>query len=163
MHEPFTTPIISFKKAGSLKEFEEAKLLFMEYADALSIDLCFQNFEDELKYLSVQYGLPRGSLILAYTNDTAIGCVGIRQLNEDTAELKRMYVREAFRSLKIGRKLLELAIENATQLAYKSIRLDTLADMTSALHLYRSLGFYEIPAYRYNPAESAVFMEKKLP
>lgn len=156
------TDQISFKKAGSNTDFENARLLFIEYAHALRIDLCFQHFEDELQQLPVQYGAPAGALILAYHNDKAIGCVGIRKLDGHTAELKRMYVQEGFRALHIGRKLLELAIESARLLAYKSIRLDTLSDMTAALQLYRSFGFHEITAYRYNPESNAVFMEKEL-
>jgi ribosomal protein S18 acetylase RimI-like enzyme len=153
---------VLFKTATTSKEFENGKSLFQQYASSLNIDLGFQDFSNELKLIDKQYNKPKGALLLAYKNDIAIGCAGIRELDNNTAELKRMYVQPTFRKYKIGARLLTLAIEIAKELNYKSIRLDTLPTMTKAQELYRSFGFYEIPSYRFNPVSGTVFMEKQL-
>ncbi len=151
-----------FKIAGTDQEFNEAKNLFLQYAQSIDIDLGFQGFDNELNIIDEQYNKPSGALLLAYKDDRAVGCVGIRQLDKETAELKRMFVQPEYRQFKIGKKLLELAIKAAKDLKYKAIRLDTLPTMTVALNLYRSFGFYEVEAYRFNPVNDAVYMEKKL-
>ncbi|MEO8412845.1 MAG: GNAT family N-acetyltransferase [Ginsengibacter sp.] len=153
---------IEFKIATTSLEFGDAKNLFQLYAASLEIDLSFQNFSDELETIDKQYNKPTGALLLAYINETAVACAGIRQLDVETAELKRMYVQPAYRQHRLGRKLLERIVAIARERHYKRIRLDTLPTMTRAQNLYRSFGFYEVPSYRFNPVSGAVFMEKKL-
>ena len=153
---------ILFKIASNSEEFENGKDLFRLYAHSLNIDLSFQDFTNELKTIDEQYNKPRGALILAYKEKVAIGCVAIRELDTDTAELKRMFILPEYRKHKIGKQLLELSIVIAKQFNYKKIRLDTLPTMTEAQHLYRKSGFYEIAPYRFNPVIGTVFMEKKL-
>jgi putative acetyltransferase len=153
---------IDFRIASTVTEFDQGKTLFQEYADSLQIDLCFQDFDSELNFIDLQYNKPKGVLIIAYSKNSPIGCVGIREFEDDIAELKRMFVKTEFRGQKIGLKLLEFAINFATELKYKKIRLDTLSTMTQAQNLYRTMGFYEIPPYRLNPIEGTVFMEMKL-
>ena len=153
---------ISYKAASTSREFEDGKNLFQQYANSLDIDLSFQDFTKELKTIDKQYNKPKGALLLAYKKNIAVGCVGIRELDKDTAELKRMFVQVEYRKYKIGIKLLELAIEIAKEFSYKTIRLDTLPTMTQAQSLYRSFGFHEIPPYRFNPVSETIFMEKKL-
>jgi ribosomal protein S18 acetylase RimI-like enzyme len=143
-------------------DFHLAKSLFQQYANSLSFNLCFQDFENELKQLHVQYNKPTGALILAYQGETAIGCVGVRQLDNEVAELKRMFVLPEYRNLKIGQRLLEEALIAANELGYQKIRLDTRQDMVAAQSLYRQNGFYEIPPYRHNPIAGAIYMEKVL-
>lgn len=101
-------------------------------------------------------------MLLAYKDEIVVGCAGVREQYQDIAELKRLYVRQEYRSYKIGRKLLELALEIAKELHYNQIRLDTIPSQTQAQNLYHSSGFYEISHYRFNPVEGAVYMEKKL-
>lgn len=153
---------ILFKLAEKDEDFKHGKTLFQQYAQSLDIDLSFQGFNDELNTINKQYKAPTGALLLAYHGDVAVGCAGVRRLNKDTAELKRMFVREEYRAFKVGKRLLELAIDIAQDLYYKAIRLDTLPTMTRAQNLYRSMGFYEIPSYRFNPVKDAVYMEKSL-
>jgi ribosomal protein S18 acetylase RimI-like enzyme len=148
--------------ANSKDEFQLAKSLFQQYANSLSFNLCFQDFENELNQLSIQYNKPTGALILAYQNETAIGCVGVRYLDKEVAELKRMFVLPEFRKLKIGHRLLEEALKSAKELGYNKIRLDTLQDMVAARALYQKNGFYEITSYRHNPIAGAIYMEKVL-
>ena len=153
---------INYRIANTNEDFETGKLLFEEYANSLNVDLSFQNFSKELDAVRQQYNEPAGGLLLAFVGDLPVGCAGIRQLDNDTAELKRMYVKDAYRGLKIGVELLRQSIDLAKALGYKKLRLDTLANMTKAQQLYHSFGFYEIDAYRYNPLAGTIYMEKDL-
>lgn len=136
--------------------------LFQEYADSLKIDLCFQNFREELATLPGKYAPPAGCLLLGLDNEAIAGCVALRPIDPQTAEMKRLYVRPAFRSRGTGRMLALAIIEKARQIGYARIRLDTLAIMQEAISLYESLGFQTIPAYYENPSTAAKFMELKL-
>ncbi|MEO8068362.1 MAG: GNAT family N-acetyltransferase [Flavobacteriales bacterium] len=153
---------ITYRVAESAAGFSAGEQLFREYAGLLPIDLGFQDFEHELKTIQVQYNKPTGALLLACDGAEAIGCVAVRRSEPGVAELKRMYLRNNYRRLGIGRALLERSINIARDLGYVRIRLDTLPDMAEALALYGKLGFRIIPAYRYNPVEDAVFLERRL-
>jgi putative acetyltransferase len=153
---------ITFKIADTDLEFEQAKELFQEYAEFLNVDLCFQNFSGELENLRKQYDKPDGLLLLAYLDELPAGCVGVRQFDSETAELKRMFVRPEYRGYKLGKELLERAMEGAKALGYEKMKLDTLANLVKARELYESFGFQTIPAYRFNPIDGAIYMEKTL-
>jgi ribosomal protein S18 acetylase RimI-like enzyme len=136
--------------------------LFEEYAAALSIDLCFQGFAQELAALPKMYGPPRGALLLVEIDNVPAGCVAVRSLDDATCELKRLYVRPPHRGHNLGRRLAEYALKTARALGYQRIRLDTLPEMQAAQRLYESLGFRDIPAYYGNPIEGQRFMEASL-
>jgi len=136
--------------------------LFEEYAAALSIDLCFQNFAQELATLPQMYGPPSGALLLAEVDATPAGCVAVRNLDAATCELKRLYVRPTHRGHNLGRHLAEAALETARALGYQRIRLDTLPEMQPAQRLYESLGFHDIPPYYGDPIQGQRFMEAPL-
>lgn len=148
--------------AISPADFATGKRLFLEYAQSLDFNLCFQNFEQELADIQVQYGAPNGCLLLVKNGEEAVGCAGVRRWKDDIAELKRMYLQPQTRGLGLGKKLLEAALENARQLGYRSIRLDTLPTMETAIALYRAFGFSDIPPYRDNPFEGTIYLEKTL-
>lgn len=150
---------ITYKTAITDEEFTQARVLFTEYAASLNIDLSFQNFSSELETVRTQYGKPGGSLLLVYKDGQPVGCAGVRRLDGDTAELKRMYVRPECRGLHIGKELLERALLAARELGYSKMRLDTLRSMTQAQKLYKSFGFRAIPAYYFNPLEDTIYME----
>jgi len=143
-------------------EYAEAAKLFTEYASWLNIDLGFQKFKEELTDLKSMYATPLGGIILCRNNQEFIASVAIRKIDTEIAELKRMYVKPAFQKRGIGKKLLEEAVLLASQSGYNKIRLDTLSNMTPAIDLYKRNGFYEIPAYYYNPESTAVYFEKTL-
>ena len=142
--------------------YETAASLFNEYAGWLNIDLCFQHFSEELQQLATMYAPPSGGIILAKMDNEFVGCVGIRKIDTGIAELKRMYVKPAFHHKGIGKTLLEKALFLAKEFNYEKIRLDTLSNMIPAITLYKKYGFYEIPAYYYNPEKTVVYFEKKL-
>lgn len=148
--------------AQSAADFDTAKQLFLEYAESLGFDICFQHFGQELVDIRVQYGAPDGCLLLAAENGVDVGCAGVRRWKGAAAELKRMYLRPSARGAGGGRRLLQAALEQARQLGYRSIRLDTLPNMQAAVSLYRAFGFQDIPAYRENPFEGTIYLEKIL-
>jgi len=136
--------------------------LFREYADGLGIDLSFQRFEEELAELPGKYAPPDGGLWLAMDRDQVAGCVALRPLLAGTSEMKRLYVRPAFRGRGVGRMLAEHVLATAAEAGYRRICLDTLPFMNSAIELYRSLGFCEVEAYTHNPAPGAMWFAKEL-
>jgi len=153
---------IELKKATNEADFVQAKSLFREYIQSLNFELTFQDVDRELREIAIAYHHPTGVLLLAYDGDTAVACVGVRRYDAHTAELKRMFVKPAYRGFQLGRKLLAVAIEEARSLGYQSLVLDSIADMDTALRLYRSFGFQEIAPYRFNPIAGAVYMKKVL-
>ncbi|MEY2429767.1 MAG: hypothetical protein QOJ40_2652 [Verrucomicrobiota bacterium] len=136
--------------------------LFREYAQGIDIDLCFQGFDQELATLPGRYGPPEGCLLLALAGAKVAGCVALRRIEARTCEMKRLYVRPAFRRKGIGRILARAVIDAAGDCGYESMRLDTLASMKEGIALYESLGFRRIEAYYHNPSACAVFMELRL-
>ncbi|MFZ5554274.1 MAG: GNAT family N-acetyltransferase [Bacteroidota bacterium] len=155
-------PDIIIRNAVTEKDFSAGRDLFLHYAASLKIDLCFQGFDEELKIISVQYNQPSGVLLLAFDGDVAVGCTGLRCFENDSAELKRMYVLPAYQGKNIGKLLLKHAIDEAKKLGYKKILLDTLEEMIPARTLYKSFGFYEITSYYHNPLDGVVYMEKQV-
>ena len=143
-------------------DYEIARLLFKEYADAINIDLSFQHFDEELNDIKSMYSFPWGGIFLAKNENEFVGCVAIRKFDNEIAELKRMFVKPDFQNFGIGKTLLEKAIELAKSCNYKLIRLDTLNYMKPAIHLYKQYGFYEIQPYYRNPISTAVYFEKVL-
>ena len=146
--------------ADTEEQYRSAALLFKEYENWLNIDLQFQHFEEELTLLKTMYAAPEGGIILCKIENECIACVAIRKINNQTAELKRMFVRPGYQRLGIGKILLEKAIDLARSANYSCIRLDTLNYMTAAIKLYIQYFFYEIPAYYNNPNTTAIYFEK---
>ncbi len=154
--------MIEIITATTNEEYTAARKLFSEYATWLNIDLSFQAFEEELIHLKEMYNTPFGAIILARNETDFIGCVAVRKKEEGIAELKRMFVQPSFQKNGLGNILLNKALEEAKTMGYKKIWLDTLDNMLPAIKLYKNAGFYEIPAYYFNPQKNAVFFEKIL-
>jgi ribosomal protein S18 acetylase RimI-like enzyme len=132
--------------------------LITEYANSLGVDLSFQDLDHELSTLANFYEL----ILLARDGDRIAGCVALRRLDDEICEMKRLYVRPAFRGINLGRELAEWIIDAARARGYKRMRLDTLPTMTAAIPLYQSLGFVEIEPYRFNPVAGTRFLELHL-
>ena len=155
--------MIEIFQAKTHVEIEGAITVFREYEAWLGLDLCFQGFEDELKNLPGKYAPPSGRLYLARSDGELAGCIAMRSLGDDVCEMKRLYVRKSFRGLKLGRLLIERLIDDAREIGYKRMQLDTFPPkMGKAVRLYEAYGFREIPPYYDNPNEDVLFMEKVL-
>jgi len=148
------------------RELDDVRAIFREYAAGLGIDLCFQNFDQELAELPGEYAPPRGALFLARVEGEVAGCCALRPLDTadypNAAEMKRLYVRKAFRGLGLGRQLADMALDAARQAGYDCVLLDTLDDMEAARALYVELGFEEIPPYYHNPIPGAHYLKADL-
>jgi putative acetyltransferase len=136
--------------------------LFREYAASLGVDLAFQDFERELATLPGSYVPPRGCILIAYVDAAPTGCIAMRPLDDARCEMKRLWVRAAFRGLGLGEQLSRALIRRARASGYTAMRLDTLASMRPAQRLYRTLGFREIAPYYANPLAGTVYMEREL-
>ena len=145
------------------QELSAVRTLFQEYADSLGVDLCFQGFEAELADLPGEYGPLRGRLLLAWVGDALAGCCALRPLDNcdypNAGEMKRLYVRKAFRAFGLGRELAEATLDAARQIGYTSVLLDTLNDMEAARALYTDLGFVEIAPYYHNPVPGSHYLK----
>jgi putative acetyltransferase len=139
---------------------EQTRALFLEYAESLGFSLCFQSFDEELKTLPGAYAAPSGRLLLAHYDRQPAGCVALRKFQENICEMKRLYVRPAYRGKRLGGILVERVIAEARAIGYERMWLDTIASsMKDAVELYRKIGFKEIAPYRVNPIEGALYME----
>ena len=132
--------------------------LFREYAAGLGVDLGFQDFEKELATLPGDYD----PILVAHWNGEVAGCAALHPIDTTICEMKRLYVRPAYRGHAIGRTLAERMMVEAREKGFQRMRLDTLPMMVEAQKLYRSLGFIEIPPYRFNPVPGSKFMEVQL-
>lgn len=157
MSSPITiTPVESQEQVAVARE------LFLEYAAAIGVDLEYQGFAAELAALPSPYVPPHGALLIAKINGDTAGCIALRRLGDQTGEMKRLYVRPAFRSWGLGKHLIGDAIQAARRAGYTALRLDTLPSMAAAQGLYRKLGFAEIPAYNSTHLPGTRFYELKL-
>lgn len=135
------------------------RTLFLDYAASLDVDLAYQSFSDEVASLPGDYAPPRGCLLLARKGANPLACVGVRPLDGDVCEMKRLYVRPEARGSGIGRELAVAAIDFARAAGFRAMRLDTLPSMGTAHRLYHVLGFRSIAPYRFSPVAGVLFME----
>ena len=140
----------------------EARALFREYEHFLNVDLCFQDFENELAGLPGKYAPPQGALLLAVEEERVCGCVALRKLEPRICEMKRLFVRPQYRGRGLGRALAEAIIAEAEAKGYAAMRLDTLAQLAEAIQLYERLGFRKIAPYYHNPLPGVSFWELNL-
>jgi putative acetyltransferase len=153
---------ISLVQVESQEQIAVARELFHEYGDAIGVDLEYQGFSAELAALPSPYAPPHGALLVAQIDGDTAGCVALRRLNDETGEMKRLYVRPTYRSWGLGKHLIEAVIQAARRAGYTALRLDTLPSMAAAQGLYRKLGFNEIPAYNSGYLPGTRFYELKV-
>lgn len=142
-----------------VRDISAVRELFLEYAGTLNFDLCFQGFDAELGSLPGNYAPPGGTLLLARVDGAAAGCIGVRPLDAQRCEMKRLYVRPQYRDRRLGRQLVEQAIAFARRAGYRSMVLDTLPQMAAAQRLYRDQGFLPCPPYYDNTPLHSSCME----
>lgn len=151
---------VAIADAVSPAEMDAARRLFLNYRAWLAVDLCYQNFDQELRTLPGAYARPRGRLLLARVGGEIAGCVALRPLEPGLAEMKRLWVEPGFAGHGLGRALVDRLIAEARAIGYRAIRLDTLPDrMHVANRLYRAFGFREIPPYAHSPLAGILMME----
>ena len=159
-------PTLELVRADSPGLLDEARDIFREYAASLGIDLCFQGFEAELAGLPGDYAEPRGLLLLAMVDGEVAGCGAFRPLPDadepNACEMKRLFVRPAFRRFGLGRLLAQALMDRATEAGYSAMLLDTLDDMEAARGLYERLGFVEVPPFYFNPVPGAHYLKADL-
>lgn len=164
--ETASHPPITLAVPRSPEELDAIRTIFREYADDLGVDLCFQQFDEELERLPGDYATPRGALLMAVVDGELAGCCALRPLDTadypDAAEMKRLFVRPAFRGMGLGRQLAEATLDAARQGGYGCVLLDTLSDMEAARTLYEDLGFEDIPPYYHNPVPGAHYLKVDL-
>ena len=159
-------PDIELCSPESAELIDDTGAIFREYAAQLDVDLCFQGFEDELAGLPGEYAAPAGALLLAFVDGALAGCGAFRPLHDvdypNACEMKRLYVRRAFRRFGLGRLLARQLMDRAIEAGYSTMLLDTLDDMEAARNLYETLGFVEIPPYYFNPVPGAHYLKVDL-
>lgn len=148
---------------------KEVGILFAEYTDMLIAGdrtfqqyLDLQNYDEELRHLEQKYGRPQGRLYLACCGGKLAGCIGLRKIDAQNCEMKRLYVRPEFRGKQIGDRLVRQIIEDARTIGYSYMLLDTLPFLKSAIHLYEKYGFYEIESYNNSPMDASIYMKLDL-
>jgi GNAT superfamily N-acetyltransferase len=151
--------VLKITSASTAQDMEDVRILFGEYSGLVTEALCFQNFDQELEALPGAYAPPGGALLIARDGDTAAGCVALRRIDAATGEMKRMYVRASYRGTGLGRRLALAVIEEAKKRAHRRIVLDTLPKLTTAIALYRDLGFRECGPYLLAPTPGALCFE----
>lgn len=159
-------PRIAIRAASGPEDMATVRELFLEYQSDIGIDLCFQGFSEELAKLPGDYSAPQGGLFLAYVDDDAAGCGAFRPLPDsdyaNACEMKRLFVRRAFRGFGLGRLLVEQILLQAKQSGYDAMLLDTLSDMEAARQLYQEVGFEEVAPYYHNPLPGAHYLKVDL-
>ena len=175
---PRASDAAAIRQASTPRDVELARALFVEYAQWLRVDLCFQGFEQELAALPGEYAPPGGRLLLAGAADAAFACAALRPLPAEggcgcdgreapaaimVGELKRLYVQPSHRGEGWGKRLARELIDEARAIGYRELKLDTLDWMAEARALYASLGFRECAPYYRNPLAGAVYMSLSLP
>jgi putative acetyltransferase len=161
-----TEPRITVVDGTHMAQVQAARALFRDYAQGLGVDLCFQNFEAECATLPGEYAAPSGVLLVAWADGQPAGCVALRALPgvdyANACEMKRLYVRPAFRRFGLGRILAQALMDEARRIGYSALLLDTLDDMEAAREMYASLGFEDIPPYYFNPIPGAHYLKVDL-
>ncbi len=154
--------MIYVRNVESEEDIEIARGLILEYGRLRSFDAAMGDYEKELAELPGEYSSPNGCLLIAFHEDNPAGCVALRKIDEDFCEMKRLYVKPEYRGAKIGKALVFELINEACQIGYKFMRLDNHPWMIEAESLYKSVGFKEIGAYRFNPTKGVKFFELDL-
>ncbi len=160
---------MSIKIVSAYEQSEKVRILFAEYTEMLIANdesfknyLAIQNYDEEIQHLEAKYGMPEGRLYLLYYDEELAGCIGLRKMDHQNCEMKRLYIRPEFRGRKLGNLLVEKVIEDAREIGYSYMLLDTFSYLQRAIQLYKKFGFYEIERYNDNPMDASIYMKLDL-
>ena len=157
------TIIPAFDAPEDVRElFEEYTNVLIEGDPAFRDYLSIQNYDREILHLEEKYGPPRGRLYLARWGGETAGCIALRPLDESRCEMKRLYVRPAFRNRGIARKLVDTVLADARSIGYHEMLLDTLPFLTEAIAMYEGLGFVRTECYNDSPLDTTIYMKLTL-
>lgn len=156
---------MSIKIVSAYELKEEVRALFSEYTEMLIKNdesfkkyLDIQNYGEEIEHLEMKYGIPYGRLYLIYCDEKLAGCIGLRKIDNQNCEMKRLYIRPEFRGEKLANILVKKIIKDAKEIGYSYMLLDTLPFLESAIHIYKKFGFYEIESYNDSPMDTSIYM-----
>ncbi|MHA7871623.1 MAG: GNAT family N-acetyltransferase [Hyphococcus sp.] len=151
-------PVVEIIEASSPDDVAAVKKLFLEYAEFLNVDLCFQGFDKEMETFPDIYAV----LFLARVDGEAAAAIGLKDLGDRVCEMKRLYARPQYQGLGLGGRLCDRLIDEARARGFRTMRLDTLERLETAVALYRKRGFVEIEQYCDNPEDDVIYMELAL-
>ena len=148
---------------------DDIRTLFTEYTDILAEGdsefrkyLEIQHYDDEFEHPELKYSHPEGRLYIALCDGNTAGCIALRKLDDKSCEIKRLYVRNTYRGNGIGNVLTDTLIDDARQIGYQHILLDTFPFLDRAVHMYQTRGFQEIEKYNNSPMASTIYMKLDL-
>lgn len=160
---------MSIKIVSAYEQSEKVRILFAEYTEMLIANdesfkhyLSIQNYDEEIQHLEAKYGMPEGRLYLLYYDEELAGCIGLRKMDHQNCEMKRLYIRPEFRGRKLGNLLVKKVIEDAREIGYSYMLLDTFSYLQRAIQIYKKFGFYEIERYNDNPMDASIYMKLDL-
>ena len=154
---------LAYNDTDNIRElFAEYTKMLLDVCDDFQQYLDIQGYDHEIEDPNVKYGLPNGRLYIAYFDNQSAGCIALRQISKTECEMKRLYIKQQYRGHQIGRKLLEAIINDAKEIGYQYMLLDTLPVLKTAIALYDSIGFYRVPQYNNSPIEKTLFMKLDL-
>lgn len=160
---------MKFTLEPGYEDRSELEQLFGEYTDMLLCRqpefrayLVQQNYDTELEHLREKYGPPEGRLYLARADGTAAGCVALRRIDQEHCEIKRLYVRPAYRGQGLAGRLVDQVLADAREIGYRAVLLDTFPFLEDAIRLYKKRGFREIPSYNGTPMEQLIYLRLEL-
>lgn len=160
---------MNIKIEPAYNHHDEINILFSEYTNMLIAGdssfkkyLDIQNYDEEVKHLETKYGMPKRRLYLIYCDNELAGCIGLRKIDDQNCEMKRLYVRPQFRGKKLGNILVEKIISDAKEIGYSYMLLDTLPFLQNAINMYKKYGFYEIESYNNSPMDTSIYMKLDL-
>ncbi len=167
--------MLKIDQAETEEQFQQVRELMAEYIawdaeQTAKLGLDAQTFLDfyhgaEEEKLPGKFTPPAGCLLLATYDGKAAGCGAFQPIDDQSCEMKRMYVRPEFRGKSIGKKMADMLIATAKTSGYKTMRLETVSFMQGAHALYASLGFSPCDPYYAIPPifrEITSFMELEL-
>jgi putative acetyltransferase len=117
----------------------------------------------DIKDIESSYFGRGGTFFVLETEDGSIvGAYGLYPIDEQTCELRKMYLHKAHRGKGLGKLLLEDALSKARQLGFNKMILETASVLKEAISLYRSYGFVEYkPDHLSSRCDQAFSLELK--
>lgn len=148
----------TIRPASFPEDLAAVTAIFRDYVLSPTVDLGFQDYEQEFAQLPGKYVQPDGCILLAIAAHEVVGCAALRRVDDHTCELKRVYVRPSARGMDLGRQLVLRMLHEAKAAGYSRMCLDVLPEFVAAQRLYESLGFVAAEPVSFNPVPGTKFL-----